>query len=75
MKKRNKMNKEETQNLETENKEIEDIDSQIVEEQTEIDEFEEMARKLEEMNDKFLRLYSEFENYRKRTAKEKMEMI
>lgn len=75
MKKRNKMKKEETENLETENKEIEDIDSQIVEEQTEIDEFEEMARKLEEMNDKFLRLYSEFENYRKRTAKEKMEMI
>jgi molecular chaperone GrpE len=26
-----------------------------------------------ELNDKYLRLYSEFDNYRKRTAKEKME--
>ena len=75
MKKKNKMNKEEVENLDTEKELIEDIESQPVEEETEIDKFEEMSRKLEEMNDKFLRLYSEFENYRKRTAKEKMEMI
>ena len=33
------------------------------------------ADKLAEVNDKYLRLYSEFENYRKRTAKEKLELI
>lgn len=31
--------------------------------------------KYHEMNDKYLRLYSEFENFRRRTAKEKLEMM
>lgn len=31
--------------------------------------------KLKEANDKFLRLYSEFDNFRKRTAKEKVDII
>lgn len=31
--------------------------------------------KFEEINDKYLRLYSEFENYKKRTLKEKSELI
>ncbi len=35
---------------------------------------EEMGRKLAEMNDKYLRLSAEFDNYRKRTLKEKMEL-
>jgi len=73
--KRKKMKKEEPDNLEIENQSIEDNESQPEEELSELDKLEEMGRKLEEMNDKFLRLYSEFENYRKRTAKEKMEMI
>ena len=30
---------------------------------------------LEESKDKYLRLYSEFENFRRRTAKEKLEMV
>ncbi|MCK4678304.1 MAG: nucleotide exchange factor GrpE [Bacteroidales bacterium] len=30
--------------------------------------------KLDDLNDKYLRLYSEFDNYRKRTAKEKQEL-
>lgn len=42
---------------------------------TEIDKLEEMGKKLEEINDKYLRLYSDFENFRKRTSKEKIEMI
>jgi molecular chaperone GrpE len=29
----------------------------------------------QELNDKFLRLYSEFENYKKRTTKEKLELL
>lgn len=36
---------------------------------------EDLGQKLIEINDKYLRLYSDFENYRKRTSKEKLEMI
>jgi molecular chaperone GrpE len=35
----------------------------------------ELKAKLEEVNDKYLRLYSEFDNFRKRTAKEKVELM
>jgi Molecular chaperone GrpE (heat shock protein) len=35
---------------------------------------EEEQKKYNELNDKYLRLFSEFDNYRKRTAKEKVEM-
>ncbi len=35
---------------------------------------EKQVTKYKELNDQFLRLYSEFDNYRKRTAKEKIEM-
>ena len=36
---------------------------------------EEMGRKLVEMNDKYMRIYSEYENYRKRTNAEKAGLI
>ncbi len=42
---------------------------------SEINKLEEMGKKLEEINDKYLRLYSDFENFRKRTSKERVEMI
>jgi molecular chaperone GrpE len=35
---------------------------------------EEYKEKIEELNDKFLRLYSEFDNYRRRTSKEKLDL-
>ena len=35
--------------------------------------FEELEEKLNEANDKYLRLFAEFDNFRKRTAKEKTE--
>src|SRR5258708_2384221 len=35
----------------------------------------ELKMKADELNDKYLRLYSEFDNFRKRTAKEKIELI
>jgi molecular chaperone GrpE len=34
----------------------------------------ELKERNDELNDKFLRLYSEFDNYRKRTIKEKMDL-
>ena len=36
---------------------------------------QEMGEKLAEMNDKYLRLYSEYENYRKRTNTEKADLL
>lgn len=36
---------------------------------------QELGEKLAEMNDKYLRLYSEYENYRKRTTGEKADLI
>ena len=36
---------------------------------------DELKEKNEELNDKYLRLFSEFDNYRKRTLKEKMDLI
>lgn len=38
------------------------------------DTISELNAKLSEANDKFLRLYSEFDNYRKRTSKERIEL-
>ncbi len=35
----------------------------------------ELGNKLNEINDKYLRLYSEFDNYRKRTSKERLELF
>lgn len=34
-----------------------------------------LQEKFDELNDKYLRLYSDFDNYRKRTMKEKVELI
>ena len=41
----------------------------------EADKFKELEKKASEINDKYLRLYSEFDNYRKRTIKEKSDII
>lgn len=45
------------------------------EEKAEVDETEKTKKELDEFKDKYLRLYSEFENFRRRTAKEKTELV
>ena len=40
-----------------------------------VDELEVMAQKCSELNDKNLRLMAEFDNYRKRTLKERMDLL
>ncbi len=45
------------------------------EEVPELSEAEKLQTELYELKDKYLRLYSDFDNFRKRTAKEKLEMI
>jgi molecular chaperone GrpE len=43
--------------------------------EVELTEEEKLKFKVAEMNDKFLRLYAEFENYKRRTASERLELI
>lgn len=43
-------------------------------EKTEVSKEKELQEKADELNDKYLRLYSEFDNYRKRTIKEKLDL-
>ena len=44
-------------------------------EASEADKLQEMGEKLASLNDKYLRLYSEYENYRKRTNQEKADLL
>jgi molecular chaperone GrpE len=56
----------------------ENATEEILEEQEvveEISETEKLQNELAELKDKYLRLYADFDNFRKRTAKEKLEMF
>jgi molecular chaperone GrpE len=44
-------------------------------EEVEIDEVAKLTSELEEAKDKYLRLYSEFDNFRRRTSKEKLDLM
>lgn len=67
-------NDEQELNQEFESQEVENAEDQeqVVEE---LSVEEKLSLELSEQKDKFLRLYSEFENFRKRTAKERLELI
>lgn len=69
--KEEQVNKEELDNQEAPQEET----SQPEAEATEADKVQEMGKKLAELNDKYLRLYSEYENYRKRTNVEKADLL
>lgn len=60
-------------------KEVEKNEATTVEspvsEASQVDELKKLQDELAEAKDKYLRLYSEFENFRRRTAKEKIDMI
>lgn len=66
---------EQSQNATPENTEATAENTQVAEEQTGITELKKAQDELAESKDKYLRLYSEFENFRRRTAKEKLELI
>jgi molecular chaperone GrpE len=72
-------NQEHNQNAEGLDKDQEQNDTDIKAENTEkTDEKQDKAgseEKIKELNDKYLRLYSEYDNYRKRTIKERSELI
>lgn len=44
-------------------------------EEPEVDPIEKLQAEVQEAKDKYLRLYSEFENFRRRTAKERLDLI
>ena len=75
------MSEEKEYNEELNNETISEAQETVSEEQVEETTAEEtpaeptQEEKYAELNDKFLRLYSEFDNYRKRTNKENLELI
>jgi molecular chaperone GrpE len=73
MDKETEMNKEELVSENQENQSEEKPTSENDEKSNE--EVKKLQGDLSEAKDKYLRLYSEFENFRRRTAKEKLEMI
>jgi molecular chaperone GrpE len=75
MKKKDKEKKETTAKQRVaEAEEVENIDEGTDKLQESLKKISELENKLAESNDKFLRLFSEFDNYRKRTAKERIEL-
>lgn len=70
-----KMNKPETEKVEDQNQPQEEQHTEASIQLINEDKITELQSKIDELNDKYLRLYSEFDNFRKRTAKEKIELI
>lgn len=72
------MSKEETvdqePNKET-NEETNETVENTVEQTEELDPLVKLQSQYDELNDKFLRLFSEFDNFRKRTQKEKLDIL
>ncbi|WP_166333101.1 nucleotide exchange factor GrpE [Sphingobacterium chungjuense] len=64
---------QEEESLEQDN--LETNEGNMEQEPTEIVEESDIASKLEEAQDKYARLLAEFENYKKRTSREKIEII
>ncbi|MFT6866303.1 MAG: molecular chaperone GrpE [Cyclobacteriaceae bacterium] len=54
---------------------VENVEAEEVAEEPELSEVDQLKSDLAEAKDKYLRLYSEFENFRRRTSKEKLELI
>lgn len=70
-----KMNKQETEKVDDQNQPQEEQHTEAAIQLINEDKITELQSKIDELNDKYLRLYSEFDNFRKRTAKEKIELI
>lgn len=73
--------KKENENIEKENLEQEveqpaqDVEATAAEEQPEVDEVEQLRARVAELEDLKLRQMAEFDNYRRRTNKEKLELM
>ena len=63
----------EEQEVNTEEEVQENQETETVEEP--IDELEELKNQLSEQKEKYLRLFADFDNYKKRTAKERLDLL
>ena len=72
-----KMDEQQTENASAENQnaETEQKEEEQNEADAELDETERLRQKMAEMSDSYLRLRAEFDNYKKRTIKEKADLI
>ncbi|MGB0165686.1 MAG: nucleotide exchange factor GrpE [Luteibaculum sp.] len=66
---------QEEQDMNAEENQSEDLSAELTKEEEQQDEIELLKRQIEEVNDKYLRLYSDFENFRRRTSKERIELF
>jgi molecular chaperone GrpE len=76
-KKEEQPEKENNENGQGENIEnaAEEVDLEMKNQKNNADDNEKIASELSEMKDKYLRLYAEFDNYRKRTLREREELV
>lgn len=61
--------------LENEKEIMDQLDSENSENKKELEDNEQIVNELAEQKDKFLRLFAEFDNYKKRVAKERVELF
>jgi molecular chaperone GrpE len=54
---------------------MEENNNQVTEETNELTPLEELSEKLAKSEDKYVRLYAEFDNYKRRTMKDKEELV
>lgn len=71
----NNINSEDRESIKDQVEEMIDEAIEEVEGQQEISEAESLKENLEKEKDKFLRLFAEFENYKRRTSKERVELF
>ncbi len=64
-----------TENELTDQNQMEETETTNLQEENGSAESDNWKQKYDEMNDKYLRLYSEFDNYRRRISKERIELI
>jgi molecular chaperone GrpE len=81
LKKKKKNTEENMQNLENQSQEqpieeaVQQAENQKPEEQNTVSEEEKLRAEVAELNNKFLRLYAEFDNFKRRTSKERIELL
>jgi molecular chaperone GrpE len=74
-KEENIMNTENTSENITENVENTDATTNETEQAPELSAEEKLQAEVQQLNDKYLRLYAEFDNYKRRTQKERVELL
>lgn len=74
-KEENIMNTENTSENATENVENTDATANETEQAPELTTEEKLQAEVQQLNDKYLRLYAEFDNYKRRTQKERVELL